>query len=64
MTRIHRVEKTGHKVEIKELLAALESCRYYSSSHQGGWPLQDRWKAKSYLEEMDMANRFKPEDIQ
>ncbi len=59
------IEKTGHKAEIKELLDELESCRVLQFVRSGRVAVTRQVKElNTYLQEMDMANRYKTEKEQ
>lgn len=59
------LEKTGHKSEIDELLANLEPYRVLQFTRSGRVAITKQVKElNSYLQEMDEANRYKPEEIE
>lgn len=56
------IEKTGHKNEISELLHQLEPCGLLQFARSGRVAITKQVKELTdYLEEMDEANRYKPE---
>jgi acetolactate synthase-1/3 small subunit len=58
------IEKTGHKDEITELLRQLEPCGLLQFVRSGRVAITRQVKElNSYLQEMDAANRFKPENL-
>jgi acetolactate synthase I/III small subunit len=59
------IEKTGHKDEISELLRHLEPCGLLQFVRSGRVAITRQVKElNAYLQEMDAANRFKPENIE
>lgn len=59
------IEKTGHKPEITELLHQLEPCGLLQYVRSGRVAITKQVKElNAYLEEMDEANRYKPEKFE
>jgi acetolactate synthase-1/3 small subunit len=59
------IEKTGHKDEITELLRNLEPCGLLQFVRSGRVAITRQVKElNAYLEEMDAANRYKPDNIE
>lgn len=59
------IEKTGHKAEITELLHQLEPCGLLQYVRSGRVAITKQVKElNAYLEEMDEANRYKPETFE
>lgn len=59
------IEKTGHKAEITELLHHLEPCGILQFVRSGRVAITKQVKElNAYLQEMDQANRFKPETFE
>ncbi len=59
------IEKTGHKNEISELLHQLEPCGLLQFVRSGRVAITKQVKElNTYLQEMDEANRHKPEKVE
>jgi acetolactate synthase-1/3 small subunit len=59
------IEKTGHKTEITDLLHQLEPCGLLQFVRSGRVAITKQVKElNAYLEEMDEANRYKPEKVE
>lgn len=59
------IEKTGHKAEITELLHQLQPCGVLQFVRSGRVAITKQVKElNAYLQEMDEANRFKPENLE
>jgi acetolactate synthase-1/3 small subunit len=58
------IEKTGHKTQINELLHVLEPCGVLQFVRSGRVAITRQVKElNAYLDEMDEANQYKPDNI-